>query len=250
MPSLKAALPKPIYAVMVNIVRTLRSVPLLGKGRVCVVCGAQAKRFRTFGNPPRDEAQCWKCHSLERHRFVWHYLNAETDLLRPRDQKLLHVAPESCLRHKFSGTIGPHYLTADLLAEDVDVTMDITDIHFPDQHFDAIYCSHVLEHVQDDQKALGEFFRVLRTGGWAMLLVPVSPGKTYEDPAIQTAEERLKAFGQEDHVRIYGPDYIDRLKHAGFDVLKISPIDILAEDAITRFGLGEQAGDIFFCRRP
>ena len=234
---------------MVNIVRTLNSIPLRGKGRNCVVCGAQAKRFRSFGTPSRDEAQCWKCHSLERHRFIWHYLTVETNLLGPREQKFLHVAPESCLRSKLAAAVGSSYLTADLFAEGVDVTMDITDIQFPDQHFDAIYCSHVLEHVQDDHKALAEFFRVLKSGGWAMLLVPITAEITYEDPAIQTPEERLKAFGQEDHVRIYGPDYIDRLRNAGFEVAKISPVDILSKDAITRLGLGEQAGDIFHCRK-
>lgn len=60
--------------------------------------------------------------------------------------------------------------------------MDITDIQYSDQSFDVIYCSHVLEHIHDDMKAMAEFFRVLRNGGWAILLVPIRADRTFEDP--------------------------------------------------------------------
>src|SRR5262249_12426105 len=77
---------------------------------------------------------------------------------------------------------------------------------------------HVLEHVPDDRRAMREFYRVLKPGGWAILLVPITVERTFEDPAVVDPAERLRLFGQEDHVRRYGPDYGDRLSEAGFAV--------------------------------
>ncbi len=100
------------------------------------------------------------------------------------------------------------------------VRMDITDIQFPENSFDAIICNHVLEHVIDDYKAMTELHRVLKPGGWAILQVPISLSldKTYEDFSITTARGREEAFGQDDHVRIYAKDYASRLEQAGFKV--------------------------------
>ena len=100
------------------------------------------------------------------------------------------------------------------------VKMDVTDIHYPENSFDVIICNHVLEHIPDDRKAMNELFRVLKPGGQAILQVPISLTleKTFEDSTIITPEEREKVFGQKDHVRIYGSDYIKRLKAAGFKV--------------------------------
>ena len=50
--------------------------------------------------------------------------------------------------------------------------------------------------------------------------VPISwkTSHTIEIENINTKEERLKFYGQKDHVRIYGSDYIEKLKQAGFSV--------------------------------
>lgn len=88
------------------------------------------------------------------------------------------------------------YLTADLSNPKAMVKMDITDIQYPDESFDVIYCSHVLEHVPDDRKAMQEFFRVLKKDGWAVLLVPIVGELTFEDPSIVDPVERTKIFGQ------------------------------------------------------
>jgi ubiquinone/menaquinone biosynthesis C-methylase UbiE len=128
--------------------------------------------------------------------------------------------------------------------------MDITDIHHPDNSFDVIYCSHVLEHVSDDRKAMGEFCRVLRPSGWAMLNVPINAAQTFEDPSITDPAERERVFGQYDHVRNYGPDYKQRLEEAGFSVLMSSPADLLSPSEMERQGLGGPgAGEIYFCRK-
>lgn len=125
----------------------------------------------------------------------------------------------------------------------------LTDIRYPDESFDVILCSHVLEHVQDDRKAMREFHRVLKPDGWAILLVPITADKTFEDPSIVDPQARLAAFGQEDHVRRYGPDYIDRLREAGFTVEVTRPADLVAPDGIVRMGLTAAAGEIYYCTK-
>nr|WP_289847887.1 class I SAM-dependent methyltransferase [Aliiglaciecola lipolytica] len=147
------------------------------------------------------------------------FLKHQTSLLSD-NIKVLHFAPETVLSRKLK-SIFSHYITADLNAKNVDMTIDMTDIPFPDEHFDLIIANHVLEHIPDDKKALNELKRVLKSmSGLAILQVPISLNseQTYEDFSIDTDEGRLHAFGQEDHVRLYGNDYGDRLKQAGFDV--------------------------------
>ena len=145
--------------------------------------------------------------------------------------------------------LGDGYLTADLFDPRVMVKMDITNIQYPDETFDVIYCSHVLEHVPDDKKAMCEFYRVLKSDGWAILLVPVTAKETFEDPAITDPAERLRLFGQKDHVRVYGPDYADRLAEAGFKVDISTPSDFLTAEQILRMGLSRATGEIYFCTK-
>ena len=127
--------------------------------------------------------------------------------------------------------------------------MDITSIEYPDQSFDVIYCSHVLEHVDEDRKAMGEFYRVLKDTGWAILVVPISAEATYEDPSLTSPEERMEAFGQADHVRRYGPDYVDRLRQAGFCVRILGVGDLVDKDRAIEMGLTAASGQIFLCTK-
>ena len=83
-----------------------------------------------------------------------------------------------------------------------------------------------------------------------MLQVPLDKNrvKTYEDFSIVDPKEREKAFGQYDHVRVYGLDYIDRLKLAGFTVNEINYTAEFSENEL--FYNGFQHGeDIFICTK-
>ena len=126
--------------------------------------------------------------------------------------------------------------------------MDISDIQYPDNTFDVVYCSHVLEHVPDDRRALREFWRVLKIGGWAILQVPITSDVTFEDPTVTSPEERERLFGQHDHVRRYGPDYRNRLVDVGFSVTVDSFVRELDERTVSRYGL-MRSEDVYFCRK-
>ena len=159
------------------------------------------------------------------------------------------MAPEACFKSIFMKQLGNNYLTADLFNPNVMVNMDICDIQYPENSFDAIYCSHVLEHVSDDKQAMREFFRVLGASGWAILNVPITREETFEDSSIVDPEERLKVFGQEDHVRCYGQDYPERLRDSGFDVEIIKVDDLANSDEAVRMGLTQASGEIYYCTK-
>ena len=153
--------------------------------------------------------------------------------------KVLHFGPAHCLERIFKKLDNLKYITADLQAPNAMIKMDITDIKFQDNIFDVILCSHVLEHVVDDQKAMAELFRVLKPGGWAIIQVPIeyNRAKSYEDNKIKTPIERKQVFGKDDHVRIYGLDFLNRLKTAGFNVKEDNFVFSLDKHVIVKYKL-------------
>lgn len=220
-----------------------------GWARYCPVCERSARRFTESGKIPRRDAQCPYCGALERHRLVWLYFQQCTNLLDGRPKQMLHVAAERCISNRLKPALGSGYLTADLVNPRAMVQMDITDIQYPAETFDVIYCSHVLEHIPDDRRALREFHRVLKRDGWAILLVPISTERTFEDPSITDPAELLRIFGEDDHIRRYGPDYVDRLREAGFTVKVTYPSELCSPAERVRMGLTDDAGEIFYCTR-
>jgi len=224
-------------------------VVFFGRKHYCPICRSHARTFFPCGNPPRPNARCPICHSLERHRLDWLFFRQETNLFDTSPKRMLHVGPEPCFESRLKRIDNLDYLTADLHNPRAMVKMDITAIQFPDNSFDVIYCSHILEHVPDDHKAIREFYRVLKPGGWAVLQVPVVEVETtFEDPTITSPQERERVFGQHDHVRRCGPDYINRMAAAGFNTTTFCATDVI--DAASLFRLGVQQGRlIFFCTK-
>ena len=160
---------------------------------------------------------------------------------------MLHIAPAEGLSARLKRVPGLEYLTADLNNPHAMIKMDITEIQYPDNFFDTIYCSHVLEHVLDDRKAMGELSRVLKATGWATIIVPpITTEKTFEDPSITDPAERELMFGQHDHVRRYGRDFITRMEEAGFTVTLFNLTDVVEVKSVIRLGLKEE--QIFFCQ--
>ena len=117
----------------------------------------------------------------------------------------------------------PHlnYISADLNPASIAmVQADITSMPFGDETFDVVICNHVLEHVSDDRKAIGELYRVLKPGGRVYMMHPVSKRERTDESATVTGKaERRRRFGQKDHVRLYGQDFIQRNEEAGFETV-------------------------------
>ncbi len=218
-----------------------------GNKMQCPVCGKKARKFMPYGIVKRPNTLCPNCFSLERHRLMWLYLERETNLFLGKP-KLLHVAPEKCFIKYLEKQLGDNYITADLDSPLAKVKMDIMDIPFPDGEFGVIFCNHVLEHVGDDLRAMREFYRVMKPGGWGIMLVPINLRRetTYEDPSITTREGRTAAFGQWDHLREYGLDYPERLGRAGFHVEAIDYARSFTPEEREYYSLG---GDILYIVR-
>ena len=202
-------------------------------------------------NPARENALCPNCLSLERHRLIWLYLQEKTGFFRD-DIKFLHIAPELCYIHRFERLPNLDYMSADIESPLAKVKMDIHKIPFEDNTFDAAMCNHVLEHVKNDILAMKEIFRVLKPDGWAILQVPFmgkNLKRTFEDPSITSPKEREKVFGQRDHVRIYGEDYPERLRSAGFEVTEDRFVMELSDKMVKRYALPSDE-IIYFCKKP
>ena len=180
---------------------------------------------------------------------MWLYLQDKTNFFTEK-LKVLHIAPELCFIKKFEKIHGHNYITADLESPLAKVKMDVHQIIFEANMFDVVFCNHVMEHVDDDIKAMSEIYRVLKPGGWAIIQSPVYPeiGPTFEDPSITDPKEREKMYGQDDHQRKYGNDYADRLRKAGFEVSEDDFVKKLPKEKVERFALPEDE-IIFFCRK-
>jgi SAM-dependent methyltransferase len=178
-----------------------------------------------------------------------------------RQLKVLHFAPEKIITRLFQSFKNIDYLSADLDPTKAMAKQDITNTTFADNSFDIIFCSHVLEHIPDDHQAMKEIRRILRPDGFAILQVPVKDNfngirieKTYEDFNITDPKERAIAFGQFDHVRVYGRDFKDRLEKAGFKVRIDKFADTLGEANIRKYAIlpedpttNETEGWIYHC---
>jgi SAM-dependent methyltransferase len=211
--------------------------------RECCLCGFKG-RFGAFGHPPRYDARCPKCHSLERHRQLALWLDRNPDVLSS-DTKVLHFAPEAVIMQLVTRRTN-NYKSADLEPGRADLELNIESLRLNDASFDLIICFDVLEHV-DDQKALKELSRVLRPGGLVLLHTPFIQNwpETYENSAIQSPAERLVHFGQEDHVRYYGADLRDRIRSVGFQLEEF----MVTEPDISRYSL-VRGEPIFIARKP
>jgi SAM-dependent methyltransferase len=197
---------------------------------------------------------CPICLSHARHRFAWIYLNSYTNLKDGSPKRLLHFAPETEFAKQFKEMPSIDYLSADLESPHAIERIDITQINHPDTSFDIVYCSHVLEHVAEDRKAMSEIFRILKPGGWALIQVPISNQSTFEDLSITDPRERARLFGQQDHVRVYGMDIKERLTATGFNVevvfaQKLIDTKTMSPEKFETLGLYPKE-PIFHCTKP
>lgn len=232
--------PRPLLIRISYWVRPLLAWWLRGNTFTDPIDGRGYRKFLPYGyaDRQRPNALAPGTNSLERHRLLWLYLKEETDFFSST-RYLLHIAPEQCFYGRFRKMKNLKYLTADIDSPLADVKMDIHNIQYPDDTFDMILCNHVLEHVDDDIRCMQELRRVLKPGGLAIMQVPLDPDRTetFSDPSITDRAERERIFGQYDHVRVYGTDYPDRLRRAGFEVTAVDYSEKLEPAEFERYRL-------------
>ncbi len=231
-------LPRPILIRFSGLFSFLIRPFFIGNKVYCPVCETSFRKFLPFGNKGESNRLCPKCLSLERHRLLWLYLKNETDFFSA-NYKLIHIAPEQPFLKRFKKMANLDYTTADLVSPIADMHFDVMDIPLADNSYDFVICNHVLEHVEDDIHAMREIYRILKTGGKAILQVPINYEykTTHEDKSITDPKEREKIFGQYDHVRFHGLDYPERIKQAGFKVIEFDIKNKISTEEIERYRL-------------
>lgn len=226
-----------------RIKRWIRSYALRGNNVQCCICEKKFISFLPAGDEMRAHTRCPGCYSNDRNRQLWL-------LLRPvieqagRQLNILHIAPERSLSERLLKIKNIALHAIDKFEKGYSYPAyvrhgDITALSFPDNLFDIIICSHVLEHVPEDQKAMKELYRVMKPGGTGYIMVPFFPELklSLEDETITTPEERKALFGQADHVRKYGLDLETRLRDAGFAVTALNQKKNYSNEEQVRMGL-------------
>lgn len=232
-------IPRTLLTRISILVKPLIRLYLKGNQYTDPIDGKSFRKFIPYGyNRVRKNALSPSTYSLERHRMLWLYLKNETNVFSKKI-KLLHFAPEAAFHEIFKKSNNISYDTIDLDSPLAKIKADICNLPIEDNTYDFILCNHVLEHINDDIKAMSELYRVLKKGGIGIFQIPIdiNRDKTFEDSSIKDPKERNKVFGQYDHVRIYGMDYYDRLKSVGFSVEQIKYADNLTKDEIKKYCL-------------
>ncbi|MDU1905360.1 MAG: class I SAM-dependent methyltransferase [Dysgonomonas sp.] len=177
----------------------------------------------------RIQYSCPHCGASDRNRLYALYVKEVFDKIKngSKSYSFLDVAPDKSLASYLFKRDFLSYRSVDLYMEGVDDKADITDLNiYEDNKFDIILCSHVLEHIEDDRKAISELYRVMKKGGFGIFMVPIllSLDQDLENPDYNTPELHWKYYGQDDHVRMYSKNgFIEKLKSGQF---KVSQLDI------------------------
>lgn len=230
----------------------------------CPVCNRKVRKFIPLPDSYRQSAErygylysfddaetlnhgaysCPHCNASDRDRLYALYVSKRLVEFGATNIAMLEIAPSRPLSEMLRRTGKITLRTADLVMDDVDDCIDITDMNcYAEGAFDAFICSHVLEHVPDDLRALHELFRVLKPGGWGILMVPIilSIDRIDEDPLLLDVGERWRRFGQDDHVRMYSRNgLIERAEGAGFTVRQYGR-GYFGADVFKKHGISEKS---------
>ena len=200
--------------------------------RRVVITGSNILRF-----------ECPNCHAIDRERHLMLFFqrlgifeNKMTGC------EILHIAPEPVLTRYFETLSPARHVRGDLLSTNPDVQrMDIESLPFPAASFDLVVFNHVLEHVADFRKALHEVARVTKAGGRIICQTPFAAKMTttLEDPLLQSAQDRLYFYAQDDHVRLFGLDIEQFISDAGFSGRLIAHDELLPDIDPEAYGVNE-----------
>jgi SAM-dependent methyltransferase len=183
---------------------------------------------------------CANCGASDRERLYALWIEQEIEKGRfLQNARVVHFAPEPALSGKLRRMSVFDYKTADLLMGDVDYQVDMMDLPFDAGAFDLFICSHVLEHLGNDDRAIAELYRITKPGSAGILMAPIIVGleKTVEDLSVKDEAGRWKLYGQGDHVRLYAhDDYVRKIRSHGFTVAEYGE-DYFGEEVFRALGL-------------
>ncbi len=214
----------------------------------CNICGADVNqwgfcgndietKFRITGNGKRV-GLCPHCQSYDRGRWVYFVLKNFTTLFERGGGVILHFAPERQIEKYLRGIEKCSYYTADIEKGVADYEIDMTKMPFEDDTFDYIIANHVLEHIEDERSAISELKRCVKKSGKIMLSFPVTMDvKTFENPDLKSKEDKIYYYGQEDHVRLYGKDFKERLESYGLKIEVYRPEELLSPKLVEELKL-------------
>ncbi len=239
----------------------LESVFYAGTKYTCPVCEGHFNSFKTYrGNSfikgvkvdhTTKNYTCPKCGSGIRHRLVMGFLKSNVQLVTGK-KNVLHFAPEEFITDYFNKFNNINYIKADIDPSKYKnaIELDITNIKLNDNSVDGIICIHVLEHIEDDLKAISELSRILVSGGWLLLALPIYGNQTFELKNL-TAKEREFQYGIDQHMRLNGLDLQNKLEKAGFKVQIISTGDLPGSyfDLTLNTPHSESDKYLFFCSK-
>lgn len=245
-----------------------RGFAIIGTGHRCYACNRRVGRFLPYQgglkNVPRlitaldvigsdvENFFCPRCGAHDRERHLLMYFDHSPIWEKIKGGSVLHFAPEKILTGRIVAATPARYVKADLFPAAADITReDLTKLSFSDRTFDVVIANHVLEHVMDDTAAMREILRVLKPGGYAILQTPYSAKlqHTFADEGIDDDESRLQAYGQEDHVRLYGRDIFLRIERTGFESRVCTHAQVLANYAARTYGVNPREPFIFYQRK-
>ncbi|MFP6557524.1 methyltransferase domain-containing protein [Paraburkholderia sp. B3] len=200
-----------------------------------------------------DKHLCPACHCNDRDRHLWLYLKRAGLLDGLSGKRVLHIAPEGRIEPRIRALEPLEYVTGDLhprLPHHVRINVEALD--FPDHHFDLIVCNHVLEHVDAPEAALAEFKRCLAPNGHLVAQTPYSPllKHTFELNRRATGAFATRYFGQDDHVRLFGADIVNRFRVAGLNGDLYAHETVLPGVDADRYGVNAKEPFFLFANGP
>lgn len=240
--------------------RMYAELPLLGKKTYCPICNKKynflnmGKPYTIFtckkiiGGGLRKKVRCPICDINDRIRWCYYVLIKYTTIFNEKSV-ILHIAPEKGLEKIFRRNEKITYISGDLQEGKADIVCDITKLQFENNYFDYILINHVLEHIKEENLAFKEMKRVLKDTGYIICSFPICLSEdTYENECIINKKDRIKYYGQKDHVRLYGRDVKSHLEAYGLEVREFITDMILTDDEILKMNVIK--GDrIFICNK-
>lgn len=252
----------PITAVRGALGRLLRRLAHAPGRLACPVCGARVRAFEPiepelglhhqqagfahglgdFETLNAAEYRCPVCREPDRSRLYALYLRDRLDR-GASPLVFLDLAPSPMLARNIRSHAGLRYVSMDIGMPGVDVRASLTNLPLATGAVDAFLCSHVLEHIREEGRALAELFRVLRPGGWGIVMVPIvlTLSGTVELPEGASEADGWRLVGQGDHVRLHQrSDFVARLRGAGFSVSELG-VETFGAESFRRHGIASRS---------